>query len=84
MSNVHLLPEGNDTAAGEAGDYLLRPCAGEVEVGRNDSGGIEWLGKVPADSFPSLPSVDSPQQTDDQELVTAVRGVVTAFKTRGG
>jgi hypothetical protein len=85
MSTVHLLPEGQDSPIGTAGDHVLRPKAGEVEVGRVESGGVAWLGTVPRDALPDLPAVDSPQEAPDgDQLTVAVQGVVSAFDNRGG
>jgi hypothetical protein len=86
MPTVFLVPSGSDSAdAASSGDYLLRPSGdGLYEVGRVD-GGCTWLGSLSGDLLPSLPQVDSPQESPEQERVlAAVQGVESAEVNRGG
>ena len=86
MPTVWLVPSGTDNAdAASSGDYLLRPQGdGLYEVGKVDDS-CTWVGTLSADLLPSLPSVDSPQQGEDQvKLLAAVQGVESAETHRGG
>jgi hypothetical protein len=65
--------------------YVLRRGAGGLEVGRQVGGDVNWLdtvdvGLLPAPAREALERGD----TDDQALLTALRGVVQAEVERGG
>ncbi len=91
MATAWIVPAGTDSAPGARdGDYLLRPTGSGsgtselYEVG-TVSGACTWVGTVDAGLLPALPAVTEPQEAPDQERVlTAARGVVTAEHSRGG
>ncbi|MDP9496813.1 MAG: hypothetical protein M3P46_03980 [Actinomycetota bacterium] len=96
MATAWIVPTGTDhVAEASDGDYLLRRSSGspgQYEVGAVSaagsgagSGTCTWAGTVNAGLLPLLPEVQEPTVAPDQERVlTAVRGVVTAETHRGG
>ena len=88
MATAWIVPAGTDRAPDAApGDYLLRPAggaAGQFEVGEIGDG-CTWIGTLAASLLPALPQVQEPTAAPEQERVlTAVRGVVSAETHRGG
>lgn len=88
MATAWIVPTGTDSVAEASdGDYLLRRARdspGQYEVG-TVSDTCTWAGTVDAGLLPLLPEVQEPTVAPDQERVlTAVRGVVTAETHRGG
>lgn len=85
MPTVWIVPAGTESAPeAQAGDYLLRRDGDRYEVGAVD-GSCTWVGLVAASLLPDLPTVDAPTRAPEQEKVLlAARGVVSAEHNRGG
>lgn len=90
MATAWIVPTGTESVAEAAdGDHLLRRSSGspgQYEVGTvSGAGSCTWAGTVDAGLLPLLPEVQEPTVAPEQERVlTAVRGVVTAETHRGG
>lgn len=86
MPTVYLVPAGTDSAPGaSSGDYLLRPSGDDLyEVGKQEAA-CTWIGSLAASLLPALPEVDEPQEApQQQQVLTAVRGLESAQDLRGG
>ena len=93
MTNVWVSDDANALPSGaNAGDYLVRRDGADVALGRaSDAGGIEWFATVPVSSFPdearaALDAAGSAAAEPGTQpaLLTAVKGIETAVRDRGG
>jgi hypothetical protein len=66
-------------------EYVLRPEAGELQVGRRVGDDVIWLDDVDTSVFPAAARAAIDRgDAEDQALLTALRGVVQAEVERGG
>lgn len=77
-----------DDSAGEAqqGDVVLVPAGSVVRVAEVDAeGSLNVRAEVAPELLPDLPAAGAgPQRIDDEVLLRAIRGVLTAERERGG
>jgi hypothetical protein len=74
------------TVSVDGDDYLVQPEGDQLRIGRDGGGDTTWFDDtVPLSSLPpgARTAVESAQR-DDVELVTALRGIVSAYSERGG
>ena len=66
-------------------EYVLRPEAGGLQVGRRVGGDVTWLDELDTSTFPAA-ARDALARGDatDSSLLVALRGVVQAEVERGG
>jgi hypothetical protein len=66
-------------------EYVLRPDGATLQVGRRVGGDVTWLDTVDTGLLPDAARRALERgDTDDAELLTALRGVVQAEVQRGG
>lgn len=72
-------------AQAQTGDTVVAPAGDVVKVGEVlDGGDIAWRAEVAADLLPGLDQAAADAPLEDEELLRAVRGVLTAENNRGG
>lgn len=69
-----------------SGDVVVVPAGDVVKVGDVlDDGSLAWRAEVAPDLLPGLPSAsEEPQRLEDEGLLRAIDGVLTAERNRGG
>lgn len=84
-SSVWLQPEDSPGQASQ-GDVVLTPAGSVVRVAEVDArGALQVRAEVAPELLPGLPAAgDGPQRIEDEALLRAIRGVLTAERERGG
>lgn len=80
------LQSGENAGNAGIGDVVVVPTGSVVKVGDVlDDGTLAWRAEVAPDLLPGLPSAsEEPQRLEDEELLRALDGVLSAEHNRGG